>query len=115
MSDSRNWQVSINDPLKQLEGAEDMAQCVYTILTTVPGSDPLRPAFGCGLYKYIDRPATEAQPMLIYEITTAVGHWEKRLKVKKCSFTATAPDVRTIEITAEVVASAAQITITVNI
>lgn len=115
MSDSRNWQVSINDPLKRVEGAEDMAQCVYTILTTVPGTDPLRPAFGSNLYKYIDRPMTEAQPMLIYEITTAVARWETRIKVKTCRLTATAPERRTVEITAEVARSAAQITITVNI
>lgn len=115
MSDSRNWQVSINDPLKRVEGVEDMAQCVYTILTTVPGTDPLRPTFGCGLYKYIDRPMTEAQPMLIYEITTAVGRWETRLRVKKCSLTAAGLGCQQIEIMAEVVKLAARITITVNI
>lgn len=115
MNDSRNWQVSINDSSRRVEGVEDMAQCVYTILTTVPGSDPLRLSFGSDLYKYIDRPMTEAQPMLIYEITAAIARWEKRLSVKKCNLIATAPDRRTVEITAEVVALAVQITITVNI
>lgn len=115
MSDKRNWQVSINDPLARVEGVEDVAQCVYIILTTVPGSDPLRPEFGCNLYQYIDRPVIEAQAMLIYEVTAAIARWETRIDVKKCSLSANGTDGRTIELTAVMVNSAAQITITVNL
>lgn len=115
MSETRNWQVSMTDALKRVEGAEDIAQCVYIILTTVPGSDPLRPDFGSFVYQYLDRPMSEAQPMLIYEATTALARWEKRIEVKKCKLAAAGVDKRTIEITAEVIRSAAQITITINI
>lgn len=115
MSETRDWQVNINDPLNRVENAEDIAQCVYIILTTVPGSDPLRPHFGSDLYKYLDRPMNEAQPMLIYETTTAITKWEKRIKVTKCNLISPGVDKRTIKITGEVVGTAAQISITVKI
>lgn len=115
MSDARNWQVSINDPLARVEGVEDVAQCVYIILTTVPGSDPLRPDFGCNLYRYIDRPTTEAQAMLIYEVVAALNRWEPRINVKKCLLSANGIDGRTVEVTAEMVKSAAQIIVTVSL
>lgn len=115
MNETRNWQISITDPLKRIEGAEDIAQCVYIILTTVPGSDPLRPGFGSFIYQYLDRPMSESSPMLIYEATTALARWEKRIEVKKCNLVAAGIDKRTIEITADVIRSAAQITITINI
>lgn len=115
MSNSKNWQVSINDPLARVEGVEDIAQCVYIILTTIPGSDPLRPEFGCNLYRYIDRPVSEAQAMLIYEVTAAIARWETRIKVKKCRLSTSGIDSRTIELTAVMVNSADQITLTVNL
>lgn len=115
MNDTRNWQVSINNPLARAEGAEDIAQCVYLILTTIPGSDPLRPDFGCNLYRYIDKPMTGAQPMAVYEITAAITRWENRIEVQRCRLSAQGIDGRRVEITARMVRSAAQITITVNI
>lgn len=111
----RNWQVDINDPLKVVEGVDDIAQCVYVILTTIPGSDPLRQTFGSNVYKYIDRPMNEAQPRLIYEATEAIGRWEKRIEVTRCNLNANGNDARTLEIEATIIASAAQVTITVNI
>lgn len=113
--DARNWQVSINDTTAIVEGAEDMAQCIYTILNTIPGSDPLRPAFGSNVYRYIDAPTNKVEPRLIYEAVTAIERWEKRVAVMKCVLKQDAPAARSLQIEATVIAAATQITITVNI
>lgn len=41
-NDARNWQVSMEDPAKIVEGVDDIVQSINIILTTIPGSDPLR-------------------------------------------------------------------------
>jgi phage baseplate assembly protein W len=115
MKDTRNWQVSINDPGVIVEGAEDIAQCVYTILTTIKGSDPLRADFGSDVIKYLDRPANEVQSFLAYEVISALERWESRITVHKCSIVPNATAGNTIHIEAEVILSAAQITITINV
>lgn len=114
-NDTRNWQVSINDPTVRVEGAEDMAQCIYTILSTIPGSDPLRPTFGSQVYRYIDAPINKVEPRLVYEAITAIERWEKRVAVTHCRLLTDGPVGRCLEIEATAIAAAAQITITVKI
>jgi phage baseplate assembly protein W len=115
MNDTQNWQVSINDPATVVEGAEDIAQCVYTIITTVKGSDPLRADFGSDVYKYIDKPINEVRPLIIYAVSEAIRTWEQRIVVKKCRLISDAPDALNIVIEAEVAATDALITITINV
>ena len=55
-NDARNWQVSMEDPAKIVEGVDDIVQSINIILTTIPGSDPLRPEFGSNVYQYLDKP-----------------------------------------------------------
>lgn len=114
-ADPRNWQININDPATIVEGADDIAQCIYIIMNTVPGSDPLRPTFGSNIYKHLDRPINEVQPMLIYDATTAIEQWEKRITVNKCTIAQNGADGRSLNIEATVVASAAQITLKIKI
>ncbi|MDR1120891.1 MAG: GPW/gp25 family protein [Dysgonamonadaceae bacterium] len=99
-NDKRNWQVSITDPFTRVEGVEDIAQCVYAIIATVKGSDPLRPDFGSDVYLHLDKPMNEAQPMLIYAAMEAVKKWEKRIEVKKCRLEANGLDKRNLVIEA---------------
>ncbi len=115
IKDTRNWQVSIITPGVAVEGIEDIAQCVYTILTTVKGSDPLRADFGSDPHKYIDKPMNEVQPILTYEVSEALGKWEKRIVVKKVRLTSNAIGACALLIDASVVASVAQIAITINV
>ncbi|MDR3134254.1 MAG: GPW/gp25 family protein [Prevotellaceae bacterium] len=115
MKDTRNWQISINNPGVIVEGVEDIAQCVYTILTTIKGSDPLRPDFGSNVMKYIDRPVNEVQSLLAYEVIYALEIWESRINVRKCRYTSDETGKSNIYIEAEVIASAAQVTITINV
>ena len=114
-NDTRNWQVSLANPSALVEGIEDIAQCVYTIITTVKGSDPMRPDFGSDACLYLDKPINEMQPMLVYAVTEALQKWEKRIEVKKCRLETAGLDKRNIVIEATVIASAAQITIKANI
>lgn len=55
-NDTRNWQVSMDDPAAIVEGVDDIVQSINIILTTIPGSDPLRPEFGSNVYQYLDKP-----------------------------------------------------------
>lgn len=107
--------MSILDPLTIVEGGDDIAQCVDAILNTIPGSDPLRPDFGSNVYQYVDRPINEVQPMLIYAIVTSISRWEKRLAVNKCTIIDNGIDGRKVNIDGVVVASAAQVRLTINI
>ncbi|MCD8173811.1 MAG: GPW/gp25 family protein [Alistipes sp.] len=113
-TDTRNWQVSISDSSAIVEGAEDIGQCVYTILATMQGTDPLRPGFGSKIFQYIDRPINEVRAKIMYEATDAIGKWEKRLRVKKIRVTTTLEGIR-LQVVGAVVSSASQITIDVNI
>ncbi len=85
MNDTRNWQINIDDPSAVVEGIDDIAQCLYLILVTAKGTDPLRPEFGSEVYKYIDQPTHIAQPLMINEAVRAIRRWEKRITVTKCS------------------------------
>lgn len=114
-SDTRNWQVSISNPTARVEGAEDIAQCIYIILNTIPGSDPLRPAFGSGIYRYIDAPTNKVEPRLVYEAITAIERWEPRVTVTRCRLVGNGPAGRSLQIEATAIASAAQMTISVKI
>ena len=104
MNDTKNWQVSINDPAAVVDGAEDIAQCVYTIITTVKGSDPLRADFGSDVYKYLDKPVNDVRPLIIYAVSEAIRTWEQRIVVKKCRLVSAAPDALNIVIEAETAA-----------
>lgn len=114
-TDTRNWQLNINDPATIVDGVDDIAQCIYIILNTVPGSDPLRPTFGSNVYQHLDKPIGDVQPMLIYDATTAIEKWEKRIIVNKCTIVPNGSDGRILAIEATVIASAAQVTLKIKI
>ncbi len=84
-NDTRNWQVSMDDPAAIVEGVDDIVQSINIILTTIPGSDPLRPEFGCNVYQYLDKPLDSVLGKIIYEATTAINRWEKRINVTRIS------------------------------
>lgn len=94
-----------------VEGIDDITQCIHIILTTIPGSDPLRSTFGSNVYKYLDKPLEAVRAQIIYAATEAIGRWEKRIEITGCSIVRNA-DKTTITIEGVIVASAKQITIT---
>lgn len=63
-------------------GVEDVRQCIDIILRTIPGSDPMRPLFGCYAYRFVDKPIGVAIPNVKKEIYEALDLWEPRIRVK---------------------------------
>jgi phage baseplate assembly protein W len=62
-------------------GVEDVRQCIDIILRSIPGSDPMRPLFGCNAFKYVDKPIDVAVPNVKKEIYEALSLWEPRIEV----------------------------------
>lgn len=42
-NDTRNWQVSMDDPAAIVEGVDDIVQSINIILTTIPGQRSIAP------------------------------------------------------------------------
>lgn len=78
---SRDWSLSIAEQGELVQGLEDIQQCIYIILVTEKGTDPLRPDFGCGIYSYIDKPINIAVPNMKREILAAIQKYEKRVQL----------------------------------
>lgn len=93
MNIATDWQIDINTPGAIVQGLQDIDQCIGIILTTVPGTDPLRPLFGCGLHNYIDQPALQAGAQMAREIATALRLWEPRITVPKITYSVMAEHI----------------------
>jgi phage baseplate assembly protein W len=107
-------QISIADATTVVDGNEDIAQCIYIALSTIKGSDPLRPAFGSNLHKYLDRPLAEVKTHVIIEANNAIRQWEPRIAVKKIQPVQNT-DGLTLYITAEIIDTGAIADINVTI
>ena len=81
------WTLSIDGNGAIAEGIDAILQCISLILRTTPGSDPLRPEFGCGLYQYVDEPLNVAIPAMKKAILDAIARWETRVSVTKITYT----------------------------
>lgn len=78
---SNDWSLSTDAQGEVVQGFSDIQQCIYIILVTRKGTDPLRPDFGCGVYEYIDKPVTIAVPNMKREILFAIQKFEPRVKI----------------------------------
>lgn len=83
---SQDWQLSLTESQVIVEGQEDIAQCLDTIMKTQLGSDPLRPTFGTN-YNALDQPINIASPRMVQSFTDAINIWEKRAKIIKIFYT----------------------------
>lgn len=68
-----------------VEGLDDIEQCLAIILTTPPGSDPLRPIFACDLFQFIDQPISIALPAIVAAVFDAIELWEPRIVAENVS------------------------------
>ncbi|MFT4091323.1 MAG: GPW/gp25 family protein [Asticcacaulis sp.] len=74
-----------------ISGAELIAQSIRDILTTPIGSRVMRRDYGSRLPDLIDAPANaHGQMQIIAATATAIGRWEKRLKLKRVTWSANA-------------------------
>jgi len=63
-------------------GADKVAQSIWIILDTDPGERIMRPAFGCGLRRYLMKPNTSAVRALIrHDVEIALANFEPRIKL----------------------------------
>ena len=108
---SLHWQPALGgDGI--VENLDDLNQAIQVILRTPKGSDPHRPEFGSNVYQYLDKPLPSVLGKIIYEATTAIGRWEKRLDVTRISASRNDAAHTVFKIEGTVVGSAEQITIT---
>jgi phage baseplate assembly protein W len=58
-----------------VEGIEDLRQRIKLVLETPKGFDPHRPEFGSDIWRWVDKPFTEALPNVIAEAYEAIEKW----------------------------------------
>ncbi len=83
---SKNWTISIAQQGAVLTDIECINQCILVILTTIPGTNPLNPLFGCNIYSRIDMPINQAVPLMITDIKNAIAAYEPRVTVSKITY-----------------------------
>jgi phage baseplate assembly protein W len=87
----RGWNFPvIPDPasgrLLYVSGAEKVRQSIQLILDTEPGERIMRPAFGCGLRRYLMKPNTPTTRALIQsDVESALASFEPRIRVTRIS------------------------------
>lgn len=83
----RGWAFPVRpDPVTRAldlaAGPEKVAQSIQIILDTDPGERAMRPAFGCGLGRFLMEPNTVATRALIQqEVESALAAFEPRIHV----------------------------------
>lgn len=75
------WQPKLGTFAELVTGLDDIDQCLRVILTTPPGTDPLRPRFALDLLAFIDKPIHQIRPKLVRGVLDAITIWEPRVKV----------------------------------
>jgi phage baseplate assembly protein W len=80
---SNDWTLSLKSPSTLVQGVDAINQNILVILTTVPGSDPLRPEFGADIFRWLDQPVNVAMPNIIREAVNAIRTWEQRVEITK--------------------------------
>src|ERR1700733_4636493 len=84
---SADWSLKLEALGAVVQGLDDIDQCIAIILTTPPGSDPLRPTFGADLWRYIDNPISSAIPSIVREVGAAIAMWEPRVTLESVTVT----------------------------
>lgn len=83
---SQNWQFSTEGVGRIVQGIRDIGQSILFIASTMKGTDPLRPMFGCDLFDFIDQPLPTAGPSMARAIREAVNLWEPRVKLSSVKY-----------------------------
>ena len=74
---------AVSRQLEMVAGPEKVRQSMFIILETEIGERVMRPAFGCGLRRYLMKPNTVATRALIQrEVEVALRTWEPRIELQ---------------------------------
>ncbi len=84
---SSEWGLSLKEQGEIVQGLDDINQCLYIILMTKKGADPLRPEFGCDIFDDVDKPVNSVIPEMVRKILEAVDLWEPRIKITQITNT----------------------------
>ena len=104
-----NWQVYINDTSIIVRDIDDIAQSVYLILSTIQGTDPIRPNFGSLIYTYLDKPMIAVEPMIVWEVFDKVARFENRIRLTKVRVLNWTIDSKLIEINGVMIGSSDEV------
>jgi phage baseplate assembly protein W len=70
--------------LQYMGGPDKVRQSIWIILDTEPGERIMRPAFGCGLRRYVMKPNTSATRALIQrDVQVGLSLWEPRIALQE--------------------------------
>ena len=70
--------------MQLVSGPDKVRQAIWIILETEPGERVMRPAFGCGLRRYLMKPNTSATRALMQrDIERAISSWEPRVQLEE--------------------------------
>ena len=67
-----------------ISGPDKVRQAIWIILETEPGERLMRPAFGCGLRRYLMKPNNSATRALMQrDVERALSSWEPRIQLEE--------------------------------
>jgi phage baseplate assembly protein W len=78
---AKDWSPKLGAFGEVVTNDADIAQCIRIICTTQLGSVPLRPEFGCEIFKWLDAPLDVAIVNIPLEIFQSIGRWEPRVLI----------------------------------
>ncbi|MCP3688981.1 MAG: GPW/gp25 family protein [Gammaproteobacteria bacterium] len=82
-----NFPVAPSDRSREMllvSGPDKVRQAIWIILETEPGERLMRPAFGCGLRRYLMKPNSSATRALMQrDIERAITSWEPRIRLEE--------------------------------
>lgn len=90
LQNTNRWQMALDSSLggtygiglgEVLLGVAEIEQSIQIILTTLPGTDPMRPTFGLNYLQFMDLPINQAAPLMVSLISLALSLWEPRISV----------------------------------
>lgn len=78
-----NWQAKLDTVGDVVQGVDAIEQSIRTIVSTQRGELPLTPTFGIDWLSIIDRPVHLVAPLVVREVTLALGRHETRVVVRR--------------------------------
>lgn len=79
---SKLFSISLAKQGDLVQGIAHINQCLRILLTTRPGSDPMRPTFGCDVMSKLDKPVNgKLLAALVPDVATAISTWMKEITV----------------------------------
>jgi uncharacterized protein len=83
---SAEWSLSLRGQGEVEQGFDDINQCIKLIVSTQRGTDPMRPNFGCDLWRFMDYGINVAAARMTNEILSALATWETRIEVTNINY-----------------------------